>query len=653
MSVLHQLPCTPDKDAMREMLDALFSHATDGLIELTWTAPTYPHKPTKAALFNHDQLDEIADEAERINLQKNCNVYVSAGLRRKDLPRNVRGGDGDVIAIAALKVDCDNPGSLQSALQVCEALGLEPSFALYTGRHPHPRGALWWVLEAQTTEMDRVRSIESALQRKLGSDPAVVNSSRIMRLAGSVAWPMKEGRILEMTGVETAAITRPRPYALDEIAAALRAAGALEKPPETAQVLDFNPAKANLDLETLARAAREPGRWHEHTLRAVAHLVGRGLPADLVEDSIALAFTCPGYSVHQTRKELRSMIDGAVKKWGPRPEPVEPSSSIPFVSIADLLKRPPPTWLIDAFLPEHAISVLWGASGSFKSFIALDIALSVAYGQPWRGQAVPAAKPVLYVAGEGSYGLGVRALVWMANRAPGDAFAHFYVLPFAVDMLSPKSVAQLVADIGAFGVEFGMIIVDTLARNFGSGNENDAVDMNKFVIGVDALRVATTGHVMVVHHTGKDDQKGERGSSALRGAVDVSLKVSREEGSPLVRVQCVKQKDAPEPDSFTLRMVAGEAVHPAHGEIVTSLLPVFEPSSISMRAGGKIGRVERDILAALEDGPATSRTLAKRLGADPGNVQRSIRTLIAKNLVITADGLHELAVVTSQSESNQ
>ena len=649
---VHTLPCQPDAAIMREHLDALFAATKDGdgLIELSWTSGQHPHGLTGGRLFFPDQMDKLVAEAVKLNSSPNRNVYISAGLRKLSAALDRRAADVDVERIAALKVDCDYPGTLEEAQRAAAAMGIEPSLVVFTGKEPAPRGSLWWVLQGPSAELARIRAAEEALARKFHTDPTVVNASRVMRLAGGVAWPMKEGRVLEMTGIDDAADTRRRPYSLEEIEGALRQAGALDRP-QTAQVLDFNPARPSLDLESLARAARTPGQWHGSTLRAVAHVIARGLPPDLAEDALSIAFTLPGYTTEQTRRDLKPMIEGAVRKWAP--ERAQPPAGERFLSIGQMLQRPPPQWLVDGFLPENGIGVLWGASGTFKSFIAVDIGLSVAYGLPWRGQKIPTAKPVLYVAGEGAYGLGVRSLVWTSQRAAGQPEPPFYVLPVSVDLTSAKVVDALVADIKSFGVNFGLVVVDTLARNFGGGNENDAVDVNKFVQGIDALRNALDGHILVIHHSGKEDQKGERGSSALRGAVDVSLRVSRESGSPLVRVACVKQKDAAEPEPFTLKLVPAEAVHPVHGEIVSSLIPVFEEPAISAKAGGKMGRLEREILAALDDGPATSRTLAKRLGADPGNVQRSIRSLASKNLVCTADGVHELAVVTSESEAEQ
>ena len=82
-----------------------------------------------------------------------------------------------------------------------------------------------------------------------------------------------------------------------------------------------------------------------------------------------------------------------------------------------------------------------------------------------------------------------------------------------------------------------LIVLDTLARNFGGGNENDTKDMNQFVTNVDAVRQAWGCTVLVVHHTGHNSTDRGRGSSALKAALDSEYQLTRQEDSKVV---CVK-----------------------------------------------------------------------------------------------------------------
>jgi hypothetical protein len=101
-----------------------------------------------------------------------------------------------------------------------------------------------------------------------------------------------------------------------------------------------------------------------------------------------------------------------------------------------------------------------------------------------------------------------------------------------------------------------MVVIDTLARTFGDGDENLAADMGAFVVGVDAIREETGAHCLIVHH-GARTGTNSRGSSALDGAADTIIKVERgEQGAPHVATVAASKDDADGTAMhFTLRVV--------------------------------------------------------------------------------------------------
>src|SRR5262245_15152476 len=87
---LHQLPCRPDPDAMRGMLDTLFRYSVHGLVELAWTTPA-PGTKARVALNNaqlfglgDDDRDSMIEFACELSARQNTNVYISAGLLREN-----------------------------------------------------------------------------------------------------------------------------------------------------------------------------------------------------------------------------------------------------------------------------------------------------------------------------------------------------------------------------------------------------------------------------------------------------------------------------------------------------------------------------------------------------------------------------------------
>jgi hypothetical protein len=98
-----------------------------------------------------------------------------------------------------------------------------------------------------------------------------------------------------------------------------------------------------------------------------------------------------------------------------------------------------------------------------------------------------------------------------------------------------------------------LIIIDTLARNFGEGNESLAQDMSAFVRGCDDLRSGFPGvTVLVVHHPGKDQRRGARGSVALKGAADAEFALARKEDHCTLTNE--KQKDGEEAKPISLEL---------------------------------------------------------------------------------------------------
>ena len=69
-----------------------------------------------------------------------------------------------------------------------------PTLAVCTGRHPHPRTQLFWRLSEPIVDAGELERALAAVAEALGGDPQVVDAARVMRLAGSIAWPHKDGR---------------------------------------------------------------------------------------------------------------------------------------------------------------------------------------------------------------------------------------------------------------------------------------------------------------------------------------------------------------------------------------------------------------------------------------------------------------------------
>ncbi|MEI7516702.1 MAG: AAA family ATPase, partial [Betaproteobacteria bacterium] len=194
----------------------------------------------------------------------------------------------------------------------------------------------------------------------------------------------------------------------------------------------------------------------------------------------------------------------------------------------DLANRPRPKWMIKGVLPETGLCMLVGASTAGKSFVALDMAARISWGEKWFGLKTRKS-PVVYVGLEGEGGIANRiAAIEGHHSRQVDASFGFILQPW--NMLRTEEVAKLAAAIVGAGGKNGLIIIDTLSRATPGGDENSSVDMGKVIQAATQVQRHTGGVLLIVHHKGKSDAAGARGHSSLYGALDACIAVNVEPG---------------------------------------------------------------------------------------------------------------------------
>jgi len=181
----------------------------------------------------------------------------------------------------------------------------------------------------------------------------------------------------------------------------------------------------------------------------------------------------------------------------------------PRIIRAGDLPLSPARWLVGGFLPANCLALLVGREATYKSFLSLDLAASVATGATWANHPVERGA-ALYLLAEGQGGLRRRIRAWEIARQ--RCLDNLWVLPTTVDFGDSEAIAQLENEIRALEPQPSFIVVDTLARYMG-GEENAASDSGRFIAACDRLRNIAGATILVVHHESKSG--GYRGSSAL------------------------------------------------------------------------------------------------------------------------------------------
>src|SRR5260221_1404010 len=154
-----------------------------------------------------------------------------------------------------------------------------------------------------------------------------------------------------------------------------------------------------------------------------------------------------------------------------------------LLSLEGLEREPPTSWQIANLLEQNSIAVLYGLTQTYKSFLALSAGLSIANGLPFAGRAVQQGA-VAYIAAEGSTtGYRKRWSAWNRQYG-GSAQAPFRILPSPLNVSDPASVTKFIELLheaeDSMGERFRLVVIDTLARCFGAGEENRSTDVNLF-----------------------------------------------------------------------------------------------------------------------------------------------------------------------------
>jgi hypothetical protein len=198
-----------------------------------------------------------------------------------------------------------------------------------------------------------------------------------------------------------------------------------------------------------------------------------------------------------------------------------------------------PTWVIKDVLPQAELVVLYGASGSGKSFLALDMAAAIARGVEWRGKRTRKGR-VAYIAAEGGGGFRKRLKAYGQHNEIDLASLELGVIHAAPNMMEAKDAADVVKAIKAWGGA-DIVIVDTFAQVMPGANENAGEDVGKALTHCKRIHELTGAMIILIHHAGKDASKGARGWSGLRAAADAELEVVREATGRSLRL--TKSKD--------------------------------------------------------------------------------------------------------------
>ena len=255
----------------------------------------------------------------------------------------------------------------------------------------------------------------------------------------------------------------------------------------------------------------------------------------------------------------------------------------------DIMNLPSIDWKVQGVFPETGFVCIYGVSGGGKSFLAMDMALSMAEGRRWFGLRTKKAA-VTYIVAEGQGGLKGRVIAWEEENKrelPGNV--QFVLDDFYIG----ADVERLAKSIPTGS----LIVIDTMNAVSAGLAENDVVDMGIIISNCKQLQKLTSGLVCLIHHCGKDAAKGLRGHTSLIAALDAAIEVDRRGNNRVWKV--VKNKDGQDGQAYKFTLNIRVVGKDAYGDDVTSC-SVFASEEPARQEVKPLTPAQRYGLASLE-----------------------------------------------------
>jgi len=575
---------------------------------------------TNAARFRLNQIDEAVEHAEAMNKAK-ANIYMCINAIDPILAENIPAGkaakDTDIMAAFYCFADADTKGAMENIMSFA---GPKFTMSVKTGTTPFARGHAYWELEEPCQNMQAWKEIQKSIAASLQTDSAVINPSRIMRVAGTVSWPNKKkqdkGYVPELVTMRTEFSTDRDPQPIERL---MRAIPTKEVPNNQVGGIEIDLGQQAMDRQLTAQSILAGDDWHNNIIRLVASYVSKGLSDDEIH-AITDSFTMSGYSVDDTRQEVQQAIDGAREKgWTPPPDPAvermqkqnealniasEPSQSptdaedeqnwpTPY-EMFDALTLPRREWIYGYDYIKKYISVTASAGGIGKTSAIIVEALAIATGKPLLGTAVKQQENVWIINLEDPISeMQMRTIAAMQHYGltPDDIKGRLFMdgedtmqLTLAAEgrdglITNDNMLAHITRKVRENKI--GAVILDPFVSAH-LVNENNNGSIQAVVAMLRKLARDTNSSVQLVHHIRKgngDDATIDsvRGAGSLIGAARaarvinritpedaIALGVDEHEALGIFRVDDGKANLAPPSDKAVYRRM--QSVEIANGE---------------------------------------------------------------------------------------
>jgi len=249
-------------------------------------------------------------------------------------------------------------------------------------------------------------------------------------------------------------------------------------------------------------------------------------------------------------------------------------------------------WVIENIIPDGEAVLIYGDTGTGKSFNAFDMAMCIARGLQFNGRNVEPGL-VIYIAAEAGKGFEKRKIAYTKHHHldPTQRLPFFLVtkkVNFFRDDADADGLIEEIAEIRKlYREQLRMIFVDTLSATTPGMNENASQDVSSVKERLDRIRLATGVAVALVHHKPKGGST-PRGHGSLTADFEttiefVTTEMQDEAGLKIHLATVQKQREGKSGLSWKFTLPVVEVGKNKWGNAETScvLVPVGAGSTVS------------------------------------------------------------------------
>lgn len=298
-------------------------------------------------------------------------------------------------------------------------------------------------------------------------------------------------------------------------------------------------------------------------------------------------------------------------------------------------------WQVENTVKQGELVMISAPPASGKTYFALEMALSIATGNPMWGKYKTKKGTVVYIANEDKDGVIRRAMAWAKQKNEGITPPNIFISNSDLVVMGSKDADNSIQSAVKFfkenQIKPDFIVIDTLVDSLGTANENEANDMADYFRAIQRELIAPFGATVVLpHHNNKSG--GYRGSTAIFGKMGHSFEIEQPtEGN--FRITNKKNKHGPQHAPYFLKGIPVDITLPngvQEGNLVLEPVePVLSPNGFNWTLQQVLKILHSSVGLNGSISKSELRKQLQSIGAElsPKNLSRDLKPLIAKGYV--------------------